>query len=243
MSVIGHMASFPARATTLEAIVRPIAPQVDRLVLVLNEFLEVPDWVASYPNVSAVIPDRDLKDVGKFLSEVTPGDDVFLFDDDITYPADYVARTLGLAQGRQALFTYHGAILTRPLPWYDPRGLKRNALRWRQGEDDPHRFREKFLFRKTQDSERRVNLAGSGVSYLPAALMPTFAYMNGSAGFVDLRLARWCAEQGIEILSLPHDEGWVCEAGSPESLFETVTSQKPAPFRAEMRALMAALFD
>lgn len=242
MSIIGHMASFPARASALEAIVRTIAPQLDQLILVLNEFPSVPEWLKGYSNIRAVLPERDLKDVGKFLTEPSPDDDVFMLDDDILYPEAYVSRTLDLARNRKALFTYHGAILSPAPPIYDVTQLRRVLFRLRHGKDDPHKFREKYRFYKSLNQEVRVNLPGSGVSYMPGAIFPSFEYMDGSAGFVDLRLARWCAEQKIEIFSLPNEEGWLREAGSPESLFETVTSKKPAPFVAEMSMLRDALF-
>ena len=89
-----HLATFPIRAGILMQTVATILPQVDRLCICLNEYDAIPPELADHDRIEAMIPDRDLKDAGKFAFDVAPDDFVFSIDDDILYPADYVARTL-----------------------------------------------------------------------------------------------------------------------------------------------------
>ncbi|MSU91532.1 hypothetical protein GE300_18290 [Rhodobacteraceae bacterium 2CG4] len=239
--IIANMTTFPARLDLLNAVLDAVAPQVGRLNLVLNEFKEVPTFLRAHPNVAPLIPPRDLKDTGKFFADTGGAEAVFLLDDDILYPPDYVASTLARMTARDTLYTYHGAIL-RPAPHaLNPLQLKRTIRRLRKGFDDPHRFRSKDRFWERQARDRLVNLPGSGVSMLRPEILPPFGFMDGSAGFVDIRLARWCAERGLPIRSLARPAGWIRRLEAPGALFATVTKQRPKPFSDELDHLMSVL--
>ena len=89
-----HLATFPPRRRLLRKTCDAILPQVDHLFVVLNDYDEVPGFLAKNPKVTAIIPDRDVKDAGKFWFTPAPDDIVFTIDDDIGDPTDYVTRTL-----------------------------------------------------------------------------------------------------------------------------------------------------
>ncbi|MBQ2262368.1 MAG: glycosyltransferase [Loktanella sp.] len=89
-----HLATFPARAGILMQTVQSILPQVDKLCICLNQYEDVPTPLAQEPKIETLIPDRDLKDAGKFAFEAAADDFVFTIDDDILYPPDYVKTTL-----------------------------------------------------------------------------------------------------------------------------------------------------
>jgi hypothetical protein len=93
MKTVANLASFPARILTLKTVLDQISHQFDQINLVLNEYDSVPNFINSYQNVSAILPDEDLKDLGKFFPDISGFDTVFLLDDDIFYPQDYVSRT------------------------------------------------------------------------------------------------------------------------------------------------------
>lgn len=87
-----HMATFPARAGILMQAVTAILPQVDQLFICLNQHDAVPPQLGDHDRITTLIPDRDLKDAGKFA--FLPGDDdiVFTVDDDILYRHCCVSR-------------------------------------------------------------------------------------------------------------------------------------------------------
>ena len=73
----GHMATYPARRRTVARTLATIAPQVEHLSLVLNQYDSVPDELRVFENVEFIIPPQDLRDTGKFWPKAEPDDQVF----------------------------------------------------------------------------------------------------------------------------------------------------------------------
>ena len=101
--VRAHLATFPGRAGIFRQVVNAILPQVDRLVIVFNEMDQAPADLQADPRIEAITTDRDTKDLGRFLVRPQPDDIVFLIDDDIGYPQDYVASTPARVEGLEPL--------------------------------------------------------------------------------------------------------------------------------------------
>ncbi|RNF35514.1 hypothetical protein [Paracoccus methylarcula] len=205
-----HMATFPVRREIMMAVVERIAPQVDRMFICLNEYDEIPAELGQFGNVEAMIPDRDLKDLGKFAFEAGPDDIVFTVDDDILYPSDYVANTLALAE-RVGLtgnvVGYQGNA------WVYKKRL--SAYGWRN-----------FLFFKPCPEIIGVTNLGTGTACMIGRHMPTIADLTGSEGFVDFRFSRLQIERGRSLWVLPRGDDYL-ERNLPEhlkgsSLFDTV---------------------
>ena len=213
--IIANMATYPKRSDILKETLPKIADQVDRLNLVLNEYEEIPDWLADVPSVVPVIPETDLKDVGKFLPSIpASAQAVFLVDDDLVYPEDYVAKSLKrldqLGQIR-AVMGYHYSIYRGPRPIDQGRAYKRDVIH----------------FGKPRGKFRYVDQLGSGTAVLRPSDLPPLDYMQGSQKFVDVRLARWCFEQGIAQIAAPRSEQWIVNAPVEETIFETFTLTFP----------------
>ena len=69
--IIANLATYPPRRENLLPVVQAIAPQVDQLNVVLNQYdAELPELV-DIPNVKQIIPHEDTKDVGKFYPDVS----------------------------------------------------------------------------------------------------------------------------------------------------------------------------
>ena len=54
-NIIGSMATFPERAHVLEEVVTHLAPQFSRLYIYLNEYEEIPPFLARFANVVPVL--------------------------------------------------------------------------------------------------------------------------------------------------------------------------------------------
>ena len=80
--IIANMATYPARSDIILKSVTDILKQVDLLNLCLNEFTTIPKNLSSLKNLNAFIPDKDYKDVGKFVCKQESDDDIFFIDDD-----------------------------------------------------------------------------------------------------------------------------------------------------------------
>lgn len=206
-----HLATFPPRRELAERVVDRIAPQVDALFVVLNGYDEVPEAMARHPNATLHVPDRDVKDAGKFWFTPEPSDLVFLIDDDIGYPEDYVSRVVKTTRRRdlaQNVFGYHGHVLQPP-------AAPGARASWRN-----------YLFHKGLGRVRGVSLIGTGTLFALGANIAPLSVMEGAAGFCDIRYSRWLYARGVLPWVLPRRAGYLTnELPGPlweSSLFRTV---------------------
>lgn len=212
-------------------VIERIAPQVDRMFVCLNEYGDIPPELGRFGNVEAMIPDRDLKDLGKFAFGAGPEDIVFTVDDDIIYPTDYVARTLTLARQiglRQNIVGYQGNA------WVFKK--RRNAHGWRN-----------HLFFKACAGVFGATNLGTGTACMLGRNMPTLLDLAGSEGFVDFRFSRLQIEQGRQLWVLPRDQDYLArnlpDSLQESSLFNTVAKSGRADVRQETARLLKRIPD
>lgn len=222
-----HMATFPPRSAILMQTVASLLPQVDRLFLCLNQHDAIPPALAQDDRITAMIPDRDLRDAGKFAFVPDDDDIVLTVDDDILYPPDYVARTL--AQFDQLPAERH--VL----------GYLGNA--WMAKGKLAQEGWKNFMFHKRAPHAIKVDVLGTGTTCQLGRHLPRLDQIEGAAGFVDLRHARLHTQAGRWMWSLPREEGWMASLMTddllPSSLFTTVNRARPRPMMDELRALLA----
>lgn len=226
-----HMATFPPRRKIMMDVVKRIAPQVDRMFICFNEYSEIPDELTEFGNVTTMIPDRDLKDVGKFAFDPAPGDVVFTVDDDILYPPDYVAVVLGQAnkiglEGNAIGYQGNARVFKK----------QQNQYGWRN-----------FLFFNPCPKILGATILGTGTACMSGRNMPSVADLAGSEGFVDLRFSRLLAKRDIKLWVLPREEEYL-PRNLPEelqetTLFNTVAKAGRADVHAEMRKVLEGMLD
>jgi hypothetical protein len=216
--IIGNLATYPPRKAALKQVIERLANQVDTLNVVLNEYFEIPAWNLP-PNVNFIIPPADLKDCGKFYPTVRPDDVVFLVDDDILYPPNYVAKTLDwllrMPNDRCAV-GFHGSLYRVP-----KRGPSMTILKWLGRTSDRNAIeaeRKVFYFRKKLDKPILVDQLGTGALAIRGRHLPPFEYMRTSQKFVDVRLAKWLFEQGITLVCVPRKENWLAPIEHDETI-------------------------
>lgn len=235
--IIGCMATYPARAQLFWTSVKTILTQVDMLHIVLNEFAAIPDIPEVPANVRFIIPDRDLKDVGKFLPKVDEDDLVFLADDDILFPPDYVQRSVaamaGFPSDRRCVFGYHG---TRYLPatFQGDVSSAIGAIKHKIHGGKLRKLRTSFFYENALDAPRAVDQLGSGVAMARGRDIPPFSFMNGSQNFVDVRWARWCFENNVDRVCLPREGSWIQTQSTESSIYQSFTRRTPVHVRNEI---------
>lgn len=223
-----HMATYPPRRAVMLANVRRLARQVDALAVVLNQYDAIPAELSHIPNVEPVIPDRDLKDAGKFLPAAAPDDLVFLCDDDLLYPDDYVARTLERTAGYDLdrnVFGYQGVAF---LPVPGERGLKTKS----------------FLFRQAVEATEGIGIIGTGTALVKGRNLMPVAVAEGGAGFVDIRYSHWLFRHRILPWTLPRTFRWV-RGNLPDhlrrdTLYHSVHRAMPDRYMPELRQFASA---
>ena len=203
----GHMATFPLRRDVVERAVQSLLPQIDRLFVVLNEYETPPAW-ADHPKIEAVIPDRDLKDAGKFYFTAAPDDVVFLVDDDIAYPPDYVASTLAPSSPPldQYCVGYFGNALT-PKP--------QGGIRWKT-----------YQLGDSLEGIQGASVLGTGTTCCVGANMPKLNEIERYMGMCDLGFAEFQLVHDRLLWALPRPADWLRSILPEElvstSLYETV---------------------
>lgn len=211
MMIIANMATYPAREEVIKTTVPQIAKQVDKLILCLNEFKVIPEFLKSIHNVEAIIPSDDLKDVGKFISEYDDNDDVFYVDDDIIYPDDYVLYSVKKWRKYSALkpiIGYHGVIYSDLF-------------------DGDQSLRNVFTFRLGLKQDKMVNQLGTGTIHCKGWQCPKLDFMLGSQKYVDLRFAVHAKRNQFPMICASRDKEWMKEVETEETIYEGFTKKWP----------------
>jgi hypothetical protein len=236
--IVGNMATFPARNAGIREAVDRVYGQVDRLNLCLNEYHEVPAWMAAYAKLNPVIPETDLKDVGKFMFPCDPNDTVFLLDDDLCYPSNYVSRsTIAVELAKEInssrmIFGYHGTNYRRP--------TAREFLRWKiddfkAGKKRYRLLKKTFLYYSELSDFTIVGQIGTGTALLEGRDMPPYEFMKGSEKRVDVRFAKWSFFNGIKMVCLERQEGFIPRGGDDDvSIYRTYTVKMPKEIAGEV---------
>jgi hypothetical protein len=210
--IIANVATYPARFGSRRVALDSIAKQVDVLNIVLNEYSEIPTDLIGLDNAKFLLPDVDFKDVGKFIFDGNDDDDVFLCDDDIIYPSDYVSWMMKVAEDTQLsnfVLGLHGVTYS---DYYD--GRKRSG-------------RCVHVFHHALEANIRVNQLGTGTVYIKGKNIPSMEMMKGSGGFVDIRFARIMFDSCIPQVCIARPENWLKEIQNDETLYLSVTSNLP----------------
>ena len=222
-----HIATYPPRLAMLEQTLPSIAQQVDEVFLCLNEYSEVPSFLKSYKNITPVIPDRDLKDVGKFLFPSPADDLVLLADDDLLYGPGHVRRLrrIGEAVGLESnVVGFHGSIY---LPSEEAQMPRRIV----------------FHYQGPLAKSRRVHQLGTGTVLALGRNMAPLDYMQGSEKFVDVRFARWLHSKGVGLWAIKRPKGFLRSVPAAndahETIYKTFTRYNPGHVQAEIRSFLA----
>lgn len=235
--IVANLATYPPREGNLENVVKAMHPQVDQLNIVLNEFESVPAFLAPYERVNPIIPPEDTKDVGKFYPDVSKADFVFLIDDDINYPADYVAKTLAAYKDigtTNQVGGYHCSTYVRPRLRLTPDGLRSFLRFWLK----PRRidmYRRFHHFGHDVETSVYVDQLGTGAVVATGQLMPSYDYMRDSQKFVDVRFAKFCHENGIDRVALPRTPSWLTMEDFDETIAGSFTLTSPPHVAREIR--------
>ncbi|MFC0340013.1 hypothetical protein [Paracoccus niistensis] len=210
--VRAHLATFPARAGIFRRVVDAILPQVDRLVIVFNEMDEAPADLEADPRIEAITTDRDTKDLGRFFTRPRPDDIVFLIDDDIAYPADYVARSIERADA----IGWAGNVFG-----YAASDFRHGA----EGERGWRRIRPDAALPQPLG----VRMLGTGTALARGDAIPTISEMAPYLGHADVGFALLNHRAGRRAWSLPREGRWLADA-LPEDL---ASSRLSLTFRAQ----------
>ncbi|MBL3585347.1 hypothetical protein JMM61_08170 [Rhodovulum sulfidophilum] len=234
--IVGTMATYPPRQRSMLAAVARIAPQLDVLNVVLNEYASVPPELLSFGNVNAIRPEEDTKDTGKFLPDHRGADWVFLLDDDIVYPETYVKDSVALMQALgpgRLVGSYYGVVYRKPkLRQKTLSGLNRyrKELFRRRGK-----VRNSLVVDAGLQQAIVVDELGTGVMISRPEYLPDFESVRSAQKFIDVRMARLCFEKGITQVCLPRPAGYLGLVEHDETINTSFTIKRHAAVTREIQ--------
>jgi hypothetical protein len=200
-----NFATYPGqgRLQALRRAVDSIINQVDVVRIYWNEYKHQPQWFATHPKIKNVFGAPNISDLGKFHF-LTPNELYFCCDDDIRYPADYVAKT----PTNVPVSTYHGRVLN---PFGNPKSYYRGG-HWCYS----------FLDQCTEPVQ--LHVPGTGVMCINTSLyLPTIP--TEPHGMADLVFALTAARDEVPIYLNPHPGQWLKNIYTPESITSKFSSK------------------
>jgi len=210
-SVTAAMATYPAREEIAPAAVDSLVTQVDRLFVYLNNYDEVPPFIARHRHRDRIVfildPASERRAAAKFhwLSWVRGYH--LLCDDDIIYPPDYAARMVAAVEQeqRRAIVGVHGVVF-HPIV-EDARG-SRLAV---------------FKFAEALTAATPVHFLGSGAAALHSDVLASIDWSRFHAYPIanDEILAVSARQGGVPMVCVAREAGWLKpHAGMKFGIFE-----------------------
>lgn len=191
--IIAQIASVPEREHMLVNTVESLINQVDYVRISLNNYKTIP---AELARVGVIIYRRknEKGDAEKIYNLEHFCGYVFLCDDDLIYPPDYVDTMLDSMryEDNQCILTCHGRIMNEKpvVNSYTDRVAAFHCL-------------------QNVDYSGPVDIGGTGVmAFHTDYFMPVYDFV-GTANMLDIWIARFAYEQGCKIKMQPHEEGWI----------------------------------
>lgn len=230
--IVANLATYPPRRENLLPVLRTIAPQVDRLNVVLNQYGSRLPELEQIPKVVQILPGTDTKDVGKFYPEAQGAEYVLLIDDDLVFPPDFVSRTVSAFRslGEGKFFGgYHGSLYVRPGFSLKPKRFWR-WLTYTEGKVAG--FRRRVQVHEAVDKPLIVDQIATNAAIIRGSDLPPYEFMADSQKFVDVRIARWNFERGILPVLLPRPADWIGQVRFEDTIYRSFTC-KDLPHVAE----------
>lgn len=159
-----------------------------------------------------------LTDNGKFkiLETINEPCYVFLCDDDILYPHDYIEKTIEAIDKHGCIVSYHGRQL---------RGLNRDYYRKHKG----------FGCFRDEIEECELDVCGTGVTaFHTDYFFPKGLHLAKDKLMSDLVFSLEAAKQGKKIMHIPHKLGWLKDLRAKSELSIYYNENKKADRQKEI---------
>jgi len=192
--IVGMMATFEKRLESLRQTFHSIIHQLDHLVVYLNEYHRVPDFLMHHKVEICRSQDcvGDLRDNGKFFrSDLFDNAYLVTLDDDIIYPPDYILTLVHHIEvlGRSSIVGCHGVIFP-------------------EGAFGDLRQRKVFPYWQATGGQF-VDLIGTGTTAWHTSTLKVSLDRFKSRGVCDLWFASIAASESIPMYSIPKRRGWL----------------------------------
>ena len=200
--ITAHIASIPDREQSLQMVVNAIAPQVNRTIVALNGYTEVPEWLRNMRNVDAEILDNSLKDCAKFLHINDEKGVCFVLDDDLIVPSHYVRYLFYHLQEYGGAVSLHGRIYPRPIEHFRRWVVNCRCL-------------------GTVKENMTVDLIGTGCMAFDNTDIGVDDSVFEYPGMADITFSRLCHRQGKRMTVLAHPAHYLTYIAPQSTIWRT----------------------
>lgn len=198
--IIAGMATFPGREDSLKEVIISIINQVDELRVYANNYSKPPikfrhrklKWFLGNAHQG------DLGDAGKFYGAEQINGYHFTIDDDLIYPADYVATMIAAIERyeRRVVVSLHGRSF--------PPGHIRSYYHGATG---------RYSCLRTLSNDVFVHVVGTGVlAYHTDTIRIPFEIFQAT-NMADVWFSVYCQEKKVPRLVVKHQVGWIKDSG------------------------------
>ena len=189
--ITAHIASLPERVKTLEKTVNSLLPQVDYIFVSLNNYEEIPFFLNDNKIISTLC-DNSLGDAAKFLRVNDFHGYVFVCDDDIIYPDNYVDYMISKIESCKGVVSLLGKEYS-----------KRPIKSFRKGYTEIHRCLVPV------EGDHEVDVCGTGAMAYHSDDIDVNVDDFLSRNMADIWMARLAYEQGVKLFAVEHDRDFI----------------------------------
>lgn len=192
MSLTVQIATLPDREVMLWQTVKSLYDQVDQFYIMLNGHKEEPGIPDPCNKIRYVKLNNEYGDAAKVLNFNDRDGFVFLTDDDLCYPPNYVSYMLAkYNQYKGCLISLHGKVFQRPA---------RSAHAY---------FRENYHCLHTVVGDHRVDTGGTGVMLLNTKDIKIDIKDYPRPNMADIWTGLIAHSQRVPIFVVEHKAGWL----------------------------------
>jgi hypothetical protein len=196
--VVVGISSIPQRESALRLALLSLVHQADEIHVYLDGYPQVPAFLSELhpaPVVHRSQTSGSLRDLGKFLALQTLDQAAYVFtaDDDIVYPPDYVAcliRKIDSYQKKAAVGLHGVLIAEQPTGYFSG-------------------HRTVFHYRRALESDKAVNLLGTGALAFHSSLFAETPFKPNHPGMADIDFAIACKVNRTPLICVARHDGWL----------------------------------
>ena len=187
---IAGIATLKEREESFKRTIESIYPQVDRIVAVLNYYEAVPGWLTTMTKVNAILMQNEYKDSGKFLHASLYNAIYFGIDDDLIYPSGYCDYMEDGVNRYNGLVSLHGKYYLAPVSHFK-------------------KWAGNYRCLGSVSTDTKVNVVGSGCCAFNTERLNVHISQFKIGGMADIWLSKLAMEQGVPIMVLKHNTGYL----------------------------------
>lgn len=205
------IASIPEREQMLQRTIESLIYQVDKIYVYLNNYKSIPEFLKN-PKIIVCTNEcnGDIGDAGKFYSFIGKLDNlnryIFLCDDDILYPGDYVYHMVNHIENnnRKAVIGLHGVLLEEKVKNY-------------------YRDRKVISCLKTSVINKFCDILGTGALAFHASTVQVLPgdYIFEYRNMADIHFGISAQKQNVPMLCVKHSGDWLTYMEPENTIFDS----------------------